>query len=200
MHCKPKSIVITLFVIAALLLADGLWIRAKARLAQTLIAAAWRETLATGDKVKPWPWADTWPVARLQMNDAIDLYILEGANGSALAFGPGHMQGSAYPGTEGISIIAGHRDTHFRFLQQLVTGDRLNITTRSGNARSYRVVNLHIANSEQAPLRVSGDTAQLLLITCYPFDSLHAGGALRYVVTAAAEQPLPEQNHYAAMQ
>ncbi len=199
MHCKRKSIAILLVVMASLLLGDGLWIHAKARLAQYLIADAWRETLATGDTVKPWPWADTWPVARLQTNDAVDLYILEGANGSALAFGPGHMQGSAYPGTEGISIVAGHRDTHFRFLQQLVTGDQLNITTRSGKTSSYRVTYKHIANSEQAPLRVSGDASQLLLITCYPFDSLHAGGPLRYVVTADAEQPLRAKNHYAVM-
>ena len=129
MHCKTNNITIALVVLSVLLLGDGLWIHAKARLAQYLIADAWQETLAMGKNIKPWPWADTWPVARLQMNDAVDLYILEGANGSALAFGPGHMRSSAYPGTAGVSIVAGHRDTHFRFLQQLVTGDLLNITT-----------------------------------------------------------------------
>ena len=199
MHCKPKTIIITLVVIAGLLLGDGLWIHAKARLAQYLIADAWRKTLATGKRVKPWPWADTWPVARLQMKDTVDLYILEGANGSALAFGPGHMQGSSYPGTEGVSVVAGHRDTHFRFLQQLVTGDLLSVTTLSGETSSYRVAYQHIANSEQAPLRVDSDASQILLITCYPFDALRAGGPLRYVVTAEAEQPLHNAYHYAAM-
>lgn len=189
MRCRPSPIAMALVALACWQLGDGLWIYAKARLAQHLIADAWQQTLATGKTAKPWPWADTWPVARLQAIDHnIDLYILEGAHGSALAFGPGHMQGSAYPGTEGVSIVGGHRDTHFRFLQQLEPGDPLRITTNSGTVTSYRVVGQRIANSARAPLRVTATESQLLLITCYPFDSLRAGGPLRYVVTAVAEQ------------
>lgn len=189
MRCRPNAIAMALVGLACWQLGDGLWIYAKARLAHYLIADAWQQTLATGKTAKPWPWADTWPVARLQAIDHnIDLYILEGAHGSALAFGPGHMQGSAYPGTEGVSIVGGHRDTHFRFLQQLEPGDPLRITTNSGTVTSYRVVEQRIANSARAPLRVTATESQLLLITCYPFDSLRAGGPLRYVVTAVAEQ------------
>lgn len=189
MRCRPSPIAMALVALACWQLGDGLWIYAKARLAQYLIADAWQQTLATSRTAKPWPWADTWPVARLQAIDHnIDLYILEGAHGSALAFGPGHMQGSAYPGTEGVSIVGGHRDTHFRFLQQLEPGDPLRITTNSGTVTSYRVVEQRIANSARAPLRVTATESQLLLITCYPFDSLRAGGPLRYVVTAVAEQ------------
>ncbi|MGI9287992.1 MAG: class GN sortase [Pseudomonadales bacterium] len=189
MRCKPSPIVIALVVLACWQMGDGLWIYAKARLAQYLIADAWQQTLATGHTMKPWPWADTWPVARLQALDKkIDLYVLAGTNGSALAFGPGHMHGSAYPGTEGVSIVGGHRDTHFRFLQQLAAGDLLKITTRSGDTSAYRVVDQHIADSTVAPLQVTRDESQLLLITCYPFDALRVGGPLRYVVTAVAEQ------------
>ena len=189
MRCRPNAIAMALVGLACWQLGDGLWIYAKARLAHYLIADAWQQTLATGKTAKPWPWADTWPVARLQAIDHnIDLHILEGAHGSALAFGPGHMQGSAYPGTEGVSIVGGHRDTHFRFLQQLEPGDPLRITTNSGTVTSYRVVGQRIANSARAPLRVTATESQLLLITCYPFDSLRTGGPLRYVVTAVAEQ------------
>ncbi len=190
MRCKPKAIAITFVVMASVLLGDGLWIHAKARLAQLLIADAWQHTLTSGQRIKPWPWADTWPVARLQMNNNVDLYILEGANGSALAFGPGHVQGSAYPGTQGVSIVGGHRDTHFRLLQRLATGDVLTITARDGRPSTYRVVGQHIANSALAPLRVPADASQLLLITCYPFDTLSVGGPLRYVVTAVAERTI----------
>ena len=157
MRCRPNAIAMALVGLACWQLGDGLWIYAKARLAHYLIADAWQQTLATGKTAKPWPWADTWPVARLQAIDHnIDLYILEGAHGSALAFGPGHMQGSAYPGTEGVSIVGGHRDTHFRFLQQLEPGDPLRITTNSGTVTSYRVVGQRIANSARAPLRAPG--------------------------------------------
>src|SRR5688572_1545522 len=45
---------------------QGIYIHLKARLAQYLIADAWRKTLTGARAVKPWPWADTWPVARLE--------------------------------------------------------------------------------------------------------------------------------------
>lgn len=189
MRWTPSPIAVVLVALACWHMGDGLWIFAKARLAQYLIADAWQETLATGKAAKPWPWADTWPVARLQATDKnIDLYILEGGQGNALAFGPGHLQGSAYPGAAGVSIVGGHRDTHFRFLQKLQTGDPLLITTRSGRIMYYRVVGQHIANSAHAPLRVTSDESMLLLITCYPFESLRVGGPLRYVVTAVDQQ------------
>ena len=64
--------------LALLLLALGLWqlggaalIHGKAWLAQRLLDRAWAATLAGGHEVKPWPWADTWPVARLQV-DTLD--------------------------------------------------------------------------------------------------------------------------------
>lgn len=69
----------------------GAWIQAKAVLAQVLIAQAWSRTLNGEAKVKPWPWADTWPVAKLAVPRlGLEYYVLEGADGSAIAFGPGH--------------------------------------------------------------------------------------------------------------
>ena len=40
---------------------QGLWIPAKAALAQVLLERAFERSVATGRPVKPWPWADTWP-------------------------------------------------------------------------------------------------------------------------------------------
>ena len=45
--------------------AGGVWIHAKAVLAQILLERAWQQTRDGGERVRPWPWADTWPVARL---------------------------------------------------------------------------------------------------------------------------------------
>ena len=57
---------ITLLVaLGAWQLGRGAWIQAKAWLAQSLIAHAWARTLSGERQAKPWPWADTWPVARL---------------------------------------------------------------------------------------------------------------------------------------
>src|SRR5882762_7872122 len=72
-------------------LGRGAWIQAKAWLAQSLIAHAWTRTLSGERQAKPWPWADTWPVARLTVPRlGIERYVLAGADGAAMAFAPGH--------------------------------------------------------------------------------------------------------------
>ena len=43
----------------------GAYMYAKAQLAQVLLQSAWDQTRAGGVPVRPWPWADTHPVARI---------------------------------------------------------------------------------------------------------------------------------------
>src|SRR5215217_9242655 len=63
---RPRLAAAALLLAGLLLFGQGLWIQAKAVLAQILLERAFAQTLATGQAVKPWPWADTWPVARLE--------------------------------------------------------------------------------------------------------------------------------------
>jgi len=178
---------ITAFILLAsgsFLLTDGCWIRAKAVLAQILLQHAWEETLRTGSNTKPWPWADTWPVARLQMDRlGIDLIVLEGESGEVLAFGPGHSPASNISGRDGNCILSGHRDTSFRFLQNLTEEDLLSLQTVDGQIHTYRVSAMFTRKAEALYLR-DADDAILTLITCYPFDALNPGTKLRYVVFA----------------
>jgi len=88
---------IALLALGAWQFGQGAWIEAKAWLAQALIGRAWAKTLAGHRNVKPWPWADTWPVARLSVPAlGIERYVLAGTSGAAMAFGPGHVEGTAY--------------------------------------------------------------------------------------------------------
>lgn len=163
---------------------SALWIEAKARLAQVLIEQAWEQTLATGETHKPWSWADTWPVARIYHPPTnTDLYVLEGAEGNSLAFGPGHHQATALPG-EGASIIGGHRDTHFKFLREAMLRDELLIQGLNGEWQQYEITNTEIRHSEQEPLFMNENSDTLYLVTCYPFDALVPSGPLRYLVIA----------------
>ncbi len=158
-------------------LLPGAWILAKAELAQVLIARAWRAEGAA----KPWPWADTWPVLRLQApKPGVDLYVLEGGQGNALAFGPGRVPQVGAKNSP--LLIAGHRDTHFRFLRDLQAGDALRTRSKQGSWQRWQVDSVAIVDSRQQALDPAG--AGLLLVTCYPFDALRAGGPLRYVVRA----------------
>lgn len=166
-------------------LGEGSWIYAKAGLAQRLLQRAWSRTLAGETGVKPWPWADTWPVARLVVpSQHIDQIVLEGAYGRTLAFGPGHVETAQPIGSASSIILTGHRDTHFRFLRGLQQNDEIALDTTSGSRRRYRVKTLRIVDSRNVSIGIEQDESQLVLVTCYPFDAIQAGGPLRYVVTA----------------
>jgi sortase A len=166
-------------------LGQGAYIPAKAWFAQELMQRAWVRASEDNDRQVPWPWADTWPVARLSARSGeVDLIVLAGGSGRTLAFGPGHLSASSLPGETGNSVIAGHRDTHFNFLRELEIGESLFIERISGRKHLYKVVGIDVVDSRRGSLVLDTDAAMLSLVTCYPFDAEEAGGPLRFVVTA----------------
>jgi len=168
-------------------LGHGAWIHAKAWLAQLLLQRAWERTLRGEAAAKPWPWADTWPVARLRVPaHGVDLIVLSGVSGRTLAFGPGHAPDSALPGMLGTEIVTAHRDTHFRFLERVRRGDEVFIEAAGRPIVRFRVQELAVVDSRSAVIRAEPHAPALVLMTCYPFDALAPGGPLRYVVTARA--------------
>jgi sortase A len=172
---------------------SGAWIYIKAQLAQVLLQRAWADMLVGQQEAKPWPWADTWPVARLTVpSQNIDLIVLNGAYGRTLAFGPGYLESSAAPGSIGTTILTGHRDTHFRFLQRLKEGDEVLLMTRNRQQHRYRVSSTTVVGAGTASLQQDTQENQLALVTCYPFDAISPGGPLRYVVMAEEERKSTE--------
>lgn len=174
-----------LLALGLALLAAGFWMPAKAELAQHLLGRAWQRTAAGDTAAKPWPWADTHPVARLTLPGAGEpLTVLAGASGRNLAFAPALVDGSAPPGANGVSIIAGHRDTHFRALAALELGDVVMLERPDGTVLTYTVDAIDVVDSERAELRLDADESIVVLVTCWPFDAVSVGGSWRYVVTA----------------
>ncbi|MEM7584903.1 MAG: class GN sortase [Acidobacteriota bacterium] len=167
----------------------GAYLPAKAGLGQHLLQQAWERAQITGVVQRPWPWAQTWPVARLRAPaHGIDQIVLEGADGESMAWAPGRVSGSAnLRESAGNVALAGHRDTHFAFLRDLVPGDVLVLSDIEGRRRSYRVEETLVV--DQTAVEVLGATSEatLTLITCYPFDAVRPGGPLRYVVRAVAD-------------
>ncbi len=164
------------------------YIHAKAELAQRLLERAWERALVEGSASRPWPWADTQAVARLQVPRlGIDQIVLSGVSGRSLAFGPGHLPSSAHPGRPGNMVLAGHRDTHFRFLRELRRQDRIEVISTDGRRRSYRVASLRVAHESDTWVLAGGDAPSITLVTCYPFLTVRPGGPLRFVVSALAE-------------
>jgi sortase A len=176
---------LTCTLLGALLLGNGAYIYAKAQLAQTLLQHAWARTLAGEHNVKPWPWADTWPVARLRsLEHDIDIIVLAGDSGRVLAFGPGHHFGSALPTQPGHSLISAHRDTHFHFLKDVALNEELQLQNTQGEWHRYRVVETRVLDAHDVEFAQLIQPSALTLITCYPFDALLPGGPLRFVLTA----------------
>lgn len=184
MSSEHKLTFVFVVLAAAALWQLGLagWIHAKALAAQVLLDRAWQQTLVDHKQNKPWPWADTWPIAELIVpGHGISRIVLAGDSGESLAFGPGHSFASAMPAQRGTVMISGHRDTHFRFLQHIEKGERLILKTKSG-IHYYTVDRTEIVDSRH--YQTDTDIDELLLVTCYPFNQATAGGTQRYLVHA----------------
>ncbi|MFV0478292.1 MAG: class GN sortase [Parahaliea sp.] len=196
---RPFALLLLLIIAVQQLGASAL-IYAKAALAPILMERAWHASLANGGQAhKPWPWADTWPVARLHVPElGIDQFVLAGASGNVLAFGPGLDEAGAIPGDEGTVVIGGHRDTHFRFLQQLQPAMLMRLDLPDGRSLNYRVDYTQVLDTRQPVLAPAlTGPSKLELVTCYPFNAMRAGGPLRYIVYARPQSPLKSQQQLA---
>jgi sortase A len=172
------------------LVAQAAYIHAKALLAQVLLERAFAQTLATGEQVKPWSWADTWPVARVSVPRLnASAIVLAGASGQALAFGPGHVERTPDAGEPGTAVYSAHRDTHFAFLGKVVVGDEIDVVRRDGRELRFRVTATSIVRWDASGIDPAAEGRQLALVTCWPLNGKFSG-PLRYVVHAEiADRP-----------
>ena len=184
-----RTLRLAFFTLAAVLLGNAGYLQAKAALAQVLLERAWDRSAAGATPAKPWPSADTRPVARLRVASLhVNQIVLAGDSGRTLAFGPAWNEASALPGEPGTSVISGHRDTHFSFLREVKNGDTVELD-RGGRRLRYRVVAHRIVDARTTRIDAqNADGDRLLLVTCYPFDEWIAGGPLRYVVEALPDR------------
>ncbi|MGH1485609.1 MAG: class GN sortase [Cellvibrionaceae bacterium] len=179
-----NSCIIILAIIITWQWGQAIMIYSKAHLAKWMIAHAWEQTLTTGNNIKPWPWADTWPVAKILFPNQQSYYVLAGGAGNSLAFGPGHLSSTPLPGSKGVSVIGGHRDTHFSLLKDIPKKETIKIQTKQGQWKQYQINKHWIADSNKEPLLIDHTTNGIYLITCYPFNALNPRGPQRFIVSA----------------
>lgn len=94
--------------------------------------------------------------------------VFEGTDDPILSQGVGHLTGSALPGQNGNVVLAGHRDSFFRALRNIRTGDMVEVTTEHGTRR-YAVKSTEIIEPTQVSVLEPTRTPTLTLVTCYPF-------------------------------
>jgi sortase A len=180
----PTAAAAILCIAGLVLFGQGVWIHAKALLAQVLLERAFAASLADGQPVKPWSWADIWPVARIEVPRLHRSEIaLAGSSGQALAFGPGHVELTPNAGERGVAVYSAHRDTHFAFLKKVAIGDDIDITGSDGRRFRYRADATSVARFDASGIDPLAGGHQLVLSTCWPFDALTQGPE-RYLVHA----------------
>jgi sortase A len=184
MQMMTRVAALVLALAGMVLFGQGAWIHAKALLAQVLLERAFAETIRSGRAVKPWSWADTWPVARIEVPRLhAGAIVLAGSSGQALAFGPGHVEPTPDAGERGVAVYSAHRDTHFRFLKDVAIGDDIEMTRRDGRTFRYRVTTTSVVRFDASGIDPLIDGYQLALSTCWPLDAV-TSGPMRYVVHA----------------
>lgn len=184
---QGKTLGLLFLALSLGLFGKGAWILAKAELAQLLLVRAWHERLSGEPEPKPWPWADTWPVAEIVVPRLGESHIvLAGASGRNMAFGPTHLDGTAALGSSSNAVLSGHRDTHFAFLEHLEPGDELLVSTPERSDLLYRVETIDVVDEWDRWVLEPTEETTLTLVTCYPFDAVVPGGPGRYVVRAVA--------------
>jgi len=152
----------------------ALYLHAKADLAGILIRHAWKQSIESGQPHAPWPWADTHPVARLQIPRlGYDEIVLEGASPRNLAFGPARLFSGVELGESGNLVLAGHRTSWFKPLEAIAQGESIQLewfdSHRQSHQRTYRVSKIQVVEPQDVTLLAPTSQDALTLITCYPF-------------------------------
>ena len=169
------------------LIGQGAIIPLKAALAQILLERAFAESVASGRAVRPWPWADAAPIARIRVPRlGVEQIVLSGGSGEAMAFGPTLLPGGGRLGARGTIVFAAHRDTHFRFLGVLRPGDVIEVQEVSGRMTRYRARAGRVVRYDAFGVDRHAARPSIALVTCWPIGGT-GRGPLRYVVRAESE-------------
>ena len=129
------------------------------------------------------------PIGHLEIPRlGLSVVVAEGDDEKTLKVAVGHLPDTPYPWQPGNSALAGHRDSFFRPLQRIHVGDAIRLATRHGIFR-YRVTRHMVVSPDELWVLDPAATADLTLITCYPFDFV-GPAPLRFIVHA--ERVIPE--------
>lgn len=116
----------------------------------------------------------------------LEVPVFEGTDDLTLNHGAGRIAGTARPGEPGNIGIAGHRDSFFRGLKELTTGDEIRLRTLGGTD-TYVVDEIRVVQPSDVSVLRTRPQPSLTLVTCYPF--YYFGSApQRYIVSASLSE------------
>jgi sortase A len=122
-------------------------------------------------------------VSRLEIPRlGMSVLVAEGTSSHTLKLAAGHIRGTAFPDEAGNIGIAGHRDTFFRPLRGINSGDIIVLTTPYRSFR-YAVEWTKIVQPSDVDVLQPSPEPLLTLVTCYPFRFIGSAPD-RFVVRA----------------
>jgi sortase A len=122
----------------------------------------------------------------------IDAVFLEGVTDQTLLAGPGHIPGTALPGTDDVSVLAAHRDMHFRALKDVTNGQRVRLRLPSGT-KEYKVVGRRIVRPDDTTVTQLIGSPVLRLVTCWPPDFIGPAPERLVVSAIPVREPKPKK-------
>ena len=121
-------------------------------------------------------------IPRLNLSEVVAF----GDDDNTLKVAVGHLPDTPLPWATGNSVIAAHRDTHFRPLRDIRHGDLVRLKTRKG-ILEYVVKDTIIVNPADVWVMAPSDDRRLTLVTCYPFNYI-GPAPQRFIVQAVAKE------------
>ena len=108
--------------------------------------------------------------------------ILSSASGEAMSWGVGSVIPFKSSSSSSPIILAGHRDTHMKFMSKLRIGDHLDFQSYDGSTKSYKIVTSEVTTTPQLTLNDQAkNNDKLILTTCWPFNGVQSGPE-RYIM------------------
>jgi sortase A len=117
----------------------------------------------------------------------LSVLLGEGTDKLTLLRVAGHVHGTSFPGESGNVAIAGHRDSVFRPLREVRSGDLIQLETPDGRFE-YMVEDLQVVGPERVDVLAPTPDNVLTLVTCYPFTFI-GPAPQRFIVRARATTP-----------
>jgi len=175
-----------LLALAVFFIGTAFYIPAKAMLSRQLLERAWTRTLAEHGRVsKPWPWATSWPVARLWIpRHAVDEIVQEGAVLSDQEHDRGTGLYSTVDRNSGTVMINAVGGEDARMAGNIALGESLQLQDETGELSSYRVEDLQIIDIRYTAISMPHDGKWLMLVVRFPFGSGSDDSGKRYVISA----------------
>jgi sortase A len=172
------------------LLVAGIALLGASALAMIDRSVSSRHALATFDRVQasaPAPFDNTVPMAVLEVSRLhMRVPVFEGTDAEVLKRGAGWIAGTAKPEESGNIGIAGHRDSFFYGLKDIVAGDAIELETQGVRA-TYVVDQTEIVRPQQVEVLRPRAAPSITLVTCYPFNFIGAAPK-RFIVHATLDQ------------